>query len=528
MPTFTWTAITNGGTTAWAMPSAWFNSADSSNQTAAGFITVPGADYLVSGFNNFTISNIGAGGTATPDVANSLIVSDLQAKLLFADPGGAFDIATLLSLAGLLNLGTVTGGAVLSMGSAGAAGGTITLSASGSIKGGLGDSIENLGTSPTEISGSGTIVVPANDGIFNIGTGVQVASTGAVNMTFAIGASATLSFADAVGGGTVAFSATSASGELDVGDLSSFSPTGIENLHVGVGANTKTTVMDFINAGTSATATLSDESATGATLNVFANGSSHTVSLIGNFTTVVGEPGKSVNVNYVSDGSGGTDIFLTDAACFRAGTRILTPHGDVPIEALAIGEAVLTLFRDVQPIKWIGRRAYDGRFIAGNRGVLPIRIAANAIADGVPCHDLDVSPKHAMLIDDVLVPAELLVNGVSIWQLDGVGELEYFHIELEAHDAVLAEGAASETFVDCDNRGMFQNFAEFVGLYPDDDRPRWRFCAERLSEGSRRLRTIRGRLAERAGIRRLDECVRSEMLARALAVQQVLRRYRGC
>ncbi len=121
---------------------------------------------------------------------------------------------------------------------------------------------------------------------------MQIASTGAVNMTFSISPNATLSFADAVGGGTVAFSTSGSSGVLDVGDLSAFNPTGIKNLHVGVGTNTETTVIDFINAGTDATATLSNQSTTGATLNVFADGTSHAIPLIGNFTTVAGEHGQ--------------------------------------------------------------------------------------------------------------------------------------------------------------------------------------------------------------------------------------------
>ena len=245
-----------------------------SHPSAAAFTIAPGADYLVNSSNLFTINDIGPGETAMPDIANSLTVSDVQATLLFAD-GGAFDITTTLSLSGLLNLGKGVGGgdSTLSMGSSGAAGDTITLSPNGRIKGGNGDSIQNLGTSPTEISGSGTIL--ANDGIFDIGTGVQIASTGAANMTFSISPHATLSFADAVGGGTVVFSANSGSGVLDVGDLSSFNPTGIKNLNIGVGANTETTVIDFINAGTNATATLSNQSTTGATLNVFADGTSH-------------------------------------------------------------------------------------------------------------------------------------------------------------------------------------------------------------------------------------------------------------
>ena len=150
---------------------------------------------------------------------------------------------------------------------------------------------------------------------------MQIASTGAVNMKFSISPHATLSFADAVGGGTVVFSANGGSGVLDVGDLSSFNPTGIKNLNIGVGANTETTVIDFINAGTNATAKMSNQSTTGATLSVFADGTSHAIPLIGNFTSVAGEPGKSVNVNYLSDGMGGTDIFLTDSPCFAAGTE---------------------------------------------------------------------------------------------------------------------------------------------------------------------------------------------------------------
>jgi Hint domain len=247
----------------------------------------------------------------------------------------------------------------------------------------------------------------------------------------------------------------------------------------------------------------------------------------------------SARIEMDADGSGSNsydhayadNVSFVLLACYRRGTMIATSDGEVPIEELEIGEPVMTHDGTARPIKWIGRRAYDGRFVANNRSVLPIRIAANAIADGVPHQDLDVSPKHAMLIDGVLVPAELLVNDVSIWQLDAVEEVAYFHIELESHDTILAEGAPSETFVDCDNRNMFQNAEEYARLYPSDERRSWQFCAERLSEGAPKLRAIRKRLAQRAGImdprlRGGDECTRSKRLARTLAVQQVLRRYR--
>jgi Hint domain-containing protein len=98
----------------------------------------------------------------------------------------------------------------------------------------------------------------------------------------------------------------------------------------------------------------------------------------------------------------------------------------------------------------------------------------------------------------VLVPAEHLVNGVTIEQAQDVDWLEYFHIELDSHDVIFAEGAPAETYVDCDNRGMFQNDADHTLLYPGDESPRWQFCAPRLEWDAQELPPIRARLLERA------------------------------
>jgi Hint domain len=63
---------------------------------------------------------------------------------------------------------------------------------------------------------------------------------------------------------------------------------------------------------------------------------------------------------------------------------------------------------------------------------------------------LYVSPNHALLLDGVLIPAIYLVNGSSIVQAmpEGVEEIEYFHVELEIHEVIFAEGAAVETLLD--------------------------------------------------------------------------------
>ena len=194
----------------------------------------------------------------------------------------------------------------------------------------------------------------------------------------------------------------------------------------------------------------------------------------------------------------GTLVTENQNPCYCRGTLILTERGEVPVEDLAIGDRVMTISGMARPIKWIGRRAYDPRFVAGNRKVWPIRIEAQALGDGVPARDLWVSPEHALYIRNVLVPAHLLVNGATITQVESIERIEYFHIELDTHDVILAEGAPAETFVDCDNRLMFHNSREFAALYPGVTPPAWEFCAPRVEEGAPELALIRRAVLARA------------------------------
>ena len=169
------------------------------------------------------------------------------------------------------------------------------------------------------------------------------------------------------------------------------------------------------------------------------------------------------------------------------------------VEDLAIGDKVVTLSGMARRVKWIGHRAYDGRFrrrqprgaADPGRGRRRWPTACRRATSGF-------RPSTRSISTGALVPAGLLVNGVTIRQVESVDQLEYFHIEFDSHDVILADGAPAETFVDCDSRGMFHNAGEFAEIYPDDVPVPWEFCAPRAEAGSAALAAIRAALAERA------------------------------
>ena len=154
-------------------------------------------------------------------------------------------------------------------------------------------------------------------------------------------------------------------------------------------------------------------------------------------------------------------------ACFEKDTLIATPAGDVLVSELKRGDKVLTQDGRAVDIKWMGYQAINALF-AKKHDSMPIRIAAGALGDDLPKNDLYVSPDHAFLMDGLLVNASALVNGESITQLQAwAGNVEYYHIETEEHEIILAEGVPAETLLDNSGREKFANYKEFQELYPE-------------------------------------------------------------
>jgi hypothetical protein len=159
-----------------------------------------------------------------------------------------------------------------------------------------------------------------------------------------------------------------------------------------------------------------------------------------------------------------------NVVCFAAGTLIMTPQGERPVESLRSGDLVVTVSGRgavFKPVLWVGRREVDLDTHPRAADVAPILVMPGALGEGMPHRPLRVSPDHAMLVDDVLVPARLLVDGEMIRATPAKGRVTYFHVELEAHDILLAEGAPSESYIDFGNRSAFDNAGMVRMLHPD-------------------------------------------------------------
>jgi hypothetical protein len=166
--------------------------------------------------------------------------------------------------------------------------------------------------------------------------------------------------------------------------------------------------------------------------------------------------------------------------CFLRGTKILTTNGAIRIEDLSIGDRVETVKGDRLPVKWVGlQRFRKGAGSNWQSDILPVRISRLALDEQTPHRDLYISAGHALFIDGVLIPAGYLINGHNVVQAvpEGTEDIEYFHIELETHEVIFAEGAPTETFLVKGDREIFDNFVEYERLYGVDDRPTLTPCA---------------------------------------------------
>jgi fibronectin-binding autotransporter adhesin len=158
-----------------------------------------------------------------------------------------------------------------------------------------------------------------------------------------------------------------------------------------------------------------------------------------------------------------TEITVT---CFAQGTRIATPNGAMTVEALAVGDLVLTHTGAAKPIIWRGHRHIDCTQHPKPALVWPVRVRADAFGPRQPSADLYLSPEHCIYVNNVLIPVKHLIDGLTVEQVQ-CAEVTYYHLELPRHDVVLAEGLPVESYLDTDGRTNFANGGGVVRLFPD-------------------------------------------------------------
>ncbi|GBQ19644.1 outer membrane protein [Acetobacter cibinongensis NRIC 0482] len=170
-------------------------------------------------------------------------------------------------------------------------------------------------------------------------------------------------------------------------------------------------------------------------------------------TYTLNVPGANTYGYELKSGNNGDLIYTT---CFAEGTLIRTPEGTARVEALKVGHMVTTPKGDM-PVKWMGHRAITVSSQPVPEENWLVRIRENALADGVPSRDLLVTQEHCMVFEGKLVPARMLVNGSSILLDRTLNSYTYYHVELESHEALWAEDALTESYLDTGNRDQFEN-----------------------------------------------------------------------
>jgi len=190
-------------------------------------------------------------------------------------------------------------------------------------------------------------------------------------------------------------------------------------------------------------------------------GDTATVVIDGQTASTVGvfieeEQSQDSETNHVNETVGVVAFEDGLILCFTPGTLIETACGPREVTSLRPGEMILTRDGRPQPLRWLSHTRVSPAQLAMCPHLRPIRIRKGAIAPGVPDRDLIVSPQHRMLIDgwkaellhgaaEVLVPAKSLINDETIRPVDAPEGINYYHLLLDDHQVITANGTATES-----------------------------------------------------------------------------------
>jgi len=182
------------------------------------------------------------------------------------------------------------------------------------------------------------------------------------------------------------------------------------------------------------------------------------------------QQGAGENFGFDTDGQSlqrapdGSSIIVSDTptpgtsnVCFVGGTLFDTPDGPRPIEALRPGSLVATLNNGPQAVRWIYFCTWDAETIRLTPKLAPVMITRGALGEDVPNRNLRVSQQHRMLVRGAIAQrmfgcTEVLIAARHLLALPGIhldhtptAPVTYYHIMLNRHEVLLAEGAPAES-----------------------------------------------------------------------------------
>jgi hypothetical protein len=149
-----------------------------------------------------------------------------------------------------------------------------------------------------------------------------------------------------------------------------------------------------------------------------------------------------------------TEAASGTAFCGLAGdTRVDTPQGPVAVADLRAGMAVCRSDGGSAPVLWTGARAVSGARLVAMPDLAPVRIAAGALAAGLPRVPLLVAPDQGVMLAGaavqalypkgaVTVAARDLVDGRGIARASGLPGFAAHVVILDGAGTLIAGGVA--------------------------------------------------------------------------------------
>lgn len=175
---------------------------------------------------------------------------------------------------------------------------------------------------------------------------------------------------------------------------------------------------------------------------------------VGYVTSAPLEPGVTYTetaVNNTTAPDAEEYMYLANVPCFGAGTHLLTPEGEVPVDWLAAGDRLVTRDNGVQPVLWVGRFRVSVPQALSRPQLRPYRIARDALGPGQPTHDMQLSAQHRVLLsgyqvelhagtEEVLAAVAHLGDSGLFSSEVPTSDFIFTHVLLPAHEVVMANG----------------------------------------------------------------------------------------